>query len=83
MMFSLFNQSFKRDSLPFLAVFLWFFSRFSLLVSKYKTAVVSGAEIYWITSTLCKVCIHSWHALVALDFFVDLMMLCLFNEKDT
>ena len=28
----------------------------------------------WIASTLCKVCIHSWHA-VALNFFVDLMFI--------
>ena len=32
-MFSLFNQSFYHDSLQFLAVFLWFLSHFSLLVS--------------------------------------------------
>ena len=32
-MFSLSNQCFCHDSLPFLAVFLWFLSHFSLLVS--------------------------------------------------
>ena len=31
--------------------------------------------MHWITSTLCKVCIHSWHALVVLDFFIDLILL--------
>ena len=62
-MFSLFNQCFQHDSLPFLAVFLWFLSHFSLLVSWHKTAVVLVAKIYWIASTLCKVCIHSWSIL--------------------
>ena len=40
--------------------------------------VILGTKMHWIASTLCNVCIHSWHALVALDFFADLM---LFNEK--
>ena len=31
--------------------------------------------MHWIASTLCKVCIHSWHALVVLDFFIDLMFI--------
>ena len=35
----------------------------------------SGVEMYWIASTLCKVCIHSWHALMGLDLFVDLMFI--------
>ena len=29
----------------------------------------------WIASTLCKVCIHSCYAFVALNFFVDLMFI--------
>ena len=29
----------------------------------------------WITAILCKVCIHSWLAFVALGFFVDLMFI--------
>ena len=37
--------------------------------------VVLSAEMQWIASTLCKVCIHSWHAFVALVFLVDLMFL--------
>ena len=48
---------------------MWFLSHFSLL----ETAVLLDAERHWIASILCKVCIHSWHALEALDFFVDLM----------
>ena len=40
---------------------------------EHKTAVVLGTEMHWIASTLCKVCIHLWHALMALDFFVDIM----------
>ena len=31
--------------------------------------------MHWITTTLCKVCIHSWHALVVLDFFIVLMFI--------
>ena len=71
-MFSLFNQSFYHHSLPFLTVFLWFLSHFSLSVSWHKTAVVLVVEMHWIALTLSEVCIHSWHALVVLDFFVDL-----------
>ena len=37
--------------------------------------------MHWIASTLCKVCIHSWHALVALDFFVDLMFIQIRKSK--
>ena len=44
-------------------------------ILRHKTAFVLGAEMKWIASTLCKVCIHSWHAFVALDFFVDLMFI--------
>ena len=62
-----------------LSHFYLFFCGFSalfpfgtILVPK---AVVLGAEMHWIASTLCKVCIHSWHALMALDFFVDLMFI--------
>ena len=29
--------------------------------------------MHWIASTLCKVCIHSWHTLVAFDFFIGLV----------
>ena len=39
--------------------------------------------MHWITSTLCKVFIHSWHGLVALDFFIDLMFIQLESLKKT
>ena len=75
-MFPLFNQSFQHDSMPFLAVFCGFSVIFPLgLVSQHKTAVDLGAEMHQIASSFCKVCIHQWHAFVALDFFVDLMFI--------
>ena len=43
--------------------------------------VVLGAEIHWIALTLCKDCIHLWHALVAVDFFVDLMFIQMRKSK--
>ena len=43
--------------------------------------VVLGAEIHWVVSTLCKVCIQLWHALVAVDFFVDLMFIQMRKSK--
>ena len=73
-MFSLFNQSFYHDFFAVFSCFSVVFSQFYLLVSSHKTAVVLGAEMKWIASTLCKVCIHSWHA-VALDFLVDLLFI--------
>ena len=62
----------------FFAVFSCFsVSSFSAILPfwypKHKTAVVLGAEMHWIASTLCKVCIHSWHARMVLDIFVDIM----------
>ena len=36
---------------------------------------VLGAKMPWFASTLFKVCIHLWHALVAVDFFVDVMFI--------
>ena len=77
-MFSLFNQSF---STILLAVFTCFsvvsqpFCPFALLIFQRKTVVVLVAEMDWIASTLCKVCIHSWHAPMALDFFVVILFI--------
>ena len=71
-----------------LAQFFAIFSCFSVVsqsfcpfgILAYKNVVVLGAEMHWIASTLCKVCIHSRHALLERDFF-ELLILCLVNEK--